>query len=49
VACAAEAAAGAPDLARHECGEALRLLDRNADFNRRMLDAVRDFMRRNAL
>ena len=49
VACAAEATAGAPDVAKHECGEALRLLEQNPDFNRRMLDAVRDFMGRNSL
>jgi 4-amino-4-deoxy-L-arabinose transferase-like glycosyltransferase len=49
VACAAEAAAGAPDLARHECSEAIRLLDRNPEFNRRLIDAISAFVARSGL
>jgi hypothetical protein len=49
VACAAEMAAGAPDVASHECSEAVRLLNRNPEFNSSLLVAVRDFMRRNGM
>jgi hypothetical protein len=46
LACGAELAAGAPDIAAHECAEAVRLLNRNPEFNASLLAAVRDFMRR---
>jgi predicted Zn-dependent protease len=49
VACVSELAAGAPDIARHECDEAVRLLNRNPDFNRRLLDALHELMKKNGL
>jgi hypothetical protein len=49
LACGAELAAGAPDIAAHECAEAVRLLNRNPEFNASLLAAVRDFMRRNGV
>lgn len=49
VSCGAELAARAPDIARHECAEAVRLLNRNPEFNQRLLEAVREFTSRNGL